>query len=114
MAKEASFLERDELREFEKPGRLMPRSMLEDSPGRTALAASKPLPLVDLISAELEAIGRQEKGKWFQSFRCFCVTVRKDDGMSWAAQAVDASVAEKYGHFKRWCLRTEPPPMACR
>lgn len=58
--------------------------------------------LIPHVLRELELKGKfEERYVWFQ---CFCVAVAKGDGMTWAAEKLNAEIADKFPQYERVCL----------
>ncbi|HMJ62040.1 MAG TPA: hypothetical protein VK493_09770 [Bryobacteraceae bacterium] len=100
MPQGSSFLEDDQVQLFNTPGRRVPRMVERVSD----VEGAKPEPL---IQAVLELL-RQMPNQAQRRFRCCCIAVEPDDGMSWSAEAVARSCAEQAPHYKLWRLQDAP------
>ncbi len=90
-----TFLDPDNTSRFtEVPGRCVPRSV------QYSAGASAPMPLVSHILDRVRALA----GGALQWFECVCVTVIKDDGMTWSAESVRVALLEKHPGFRCWTL----------
>jgi hypothetical protein len=70
------------------------------APGSYAGESVKPKWLSSVLTERIETLRRGER----QWFGCMCVTVRRDDGASWSAEAASRVLARDYPTFKRWLL----------
>ena len=83
--------------EFNKPDRIVPRSALLLSEGNTASFPRKPEDLVGLLRNDLV----HREGHWF---RCWSISVRVDDGMSWTAERVRMALERDRPTFRTFCF----------
>ena len=102
---EYSFLTTAARDEFDKPGRVVPRLVIKLPTGPAPRDPKSEL-LTDMIARRMESLQRQQRA-WFAAA---CITVRRDDGMTWSAESVNRFAARRFPTFHRWCLADKIVP----
>ncbi len=92
----SSFLSDLERAIFDTPGRLIPRSVMRNSIYDRSRAKEKPILLTDAIARQLAELSQVELNR----FRCSCVAVAEDDGMSWSAEAVSRAINDRFPQYR--------------
>jgi hypothetical protein len=108
MSSRSSFLREDDRKSFERPGRVIPRLVAKISSYDRTLSSGKFSRLTDVVTGQLTELSRLEDKR----FRCCCVSVVTDDGMSWSAEAVSAVIADKFPQYKCWSMDDQPETRA--
>ncbi len=96
----SSFLSDEDRTLFDTPGRVISRSVTRNSSYDRSRAADKPIRLADAIAGQLVELSRLEQNR----FRCCCVTVGEDDGMSWSAETVSRAIETRFPQYRRYHL----------
>ena len=103
MLNQGSFLTPDEYDDFTTSERSVLRSIVEVSLDNPDAPSSAPVPLVKYVLDRLKALPDRA-----QPFESLCIQVRKDDGMTWSAEAVNTAVRdrdrEQYGDRPGLCV----------
>jgi hypothetical protein len=94
VSRENPFLNNEERSLFSQTGRFQPRYVVK-KPLDQADSDTNPEEMCSLVANAVEAIIR----KGIRSFRCQCVSVRTDDGMSWSAEAVRQRIISQCPEF---------------
>ena len=94
MSGESPFLRSEELAEFSKPRRSYSRYVVKMPLQQTEMDPA-PEELTSLAASAVRAITRSDSS----SFRCDCVVVRADDGMSWSAETIRKKAVAEFPQF---------------
>ncbi|MBV8866637.1 MAG: hypothetical protein JO210_14680 [Acidobacteriaceae bacterium] len=100
MSQGGSFLSQDDQKLFVTPGRLVARSVRRVAEG----GDQKPELVTRAVLGQLNQLPEFEQNR----FRCCCISVVPDDGMSWSAELIAGAIAEAAPQYKRWCIRDAP------
>lgn len=94
-----SFLNDEERASFTQSDRRISRRVATHSP-----VSSIPINLTEAVQHDIDPIAKAERDR----FRCCCISVPSDDGMSWSAESVATMLADRFPQYTRWYLGGTP------
>lgn len=90
-----------EEQDFERQGRRIPRSVRELADGSDDASPSPFGELLEDLVANGIRLALKASGS---SWRCLCIEVTEDDGMTWSAEAARRAAGKAAPHFRQICL----------
>jgi hypothetical protein len=94
-----TFLSDDDVPLFNAPGRRVPRTVR-----RVSEADARPEPLLQAVLDHVKQMPKLTQRR----FRCCCIAVEADDGMSWSAEAIAERCAEEAPQYTLWRVQDAP------
>jgi hypothetical protein len=90
-----------ELEDFDRQGRRIPRSVREmpDDSGDSSSAS-----FGEVLDQVVTNALRSQTQSSARSWRCLCIEVAEDDGMTWSAETARRAAGESAAHFRQICL----------
>ncbi len=97
---DSSFIGPGEQEQFGRPGRCLPRTLRSLPSPHASDAGGREVDLARFLRERLESLGRLDS-RWFDAS---CIRVRRDDGMSWSAEAARLTLGALRPQFRLLAL----------